>query len=422
MEYIFSIHKKNSDSLICQFNDDGFCEYINFLSIFFKIRKNGKLYIILDLNLKMTEDIKAKYESFFNENKNKIFFKIKSILDKIKLNEYFIILPKELKDSKEKICIQILLETLNYTEDNQERAKYFENKMKQYDKFDEIFENYDIKLFDKDMRIKIGESDKNKRVCRFCGKNSKGTNFRNKAHAISESLGFKNIISNEECDECNKKFGDSIEQDLLEWLKPFIPVFKIKGKKGHPEFKYQNGSMKYIEEKDIIAIWSKDNTFNQKTKEFNIKLDSYRKIKPVNIYKALVKYAIGTIENKKVLDKFNKTIKWINSDIKADKLPKIPYCITPIDMGIALKTYFRKNHDKSLPYMFCNLSFNCLQIFFIIPFSDDDSCNFTEDKEYNTFIDRIPFFKFHPENWIFQDFSSNSEVKINPSIKMQENK
>ena len=372
----------------------------------------------------MTEDIKAKYESFFNENKNKnkIFFKIKSILDKIKLNEYFIILPKELKDSKEKIYIQTLLETLNYSEKDQERAKYFENKIKQYGYFNEIFESYYIELFDKNMRRKIGESDKNKRVCRFCGKNSKETSFRNKAHAISESLGFKNIILNEECDECNKKFGDSIEQDLLEWLKFFIPFFKIKGKKGHPEFKYQNGSMKYIEEKDIIAICSKDNTFNQKTKEFNIKLDSCRKIKPVDIYKALVKYAIGTIENKKVLDKFNKTIKWINSDIKADKLPKIPYCIAPIGMGTKLSTYIRKNDDNSIPYMFCNLSLICLQIFFIIPFSDSDSCDFIEDKEYNTFIDRIPFFKFHPENWIFQDFSSNNEVKMNFSIKMQENK
>ena len=66
--------------------------------------------------------------------------------------------------------------------------------------FGNILQNYT--LYDSDDKGKIGESDRNKRKCRFCGNTIKdGTTFSNKAHIIPEAFGNKKFICNEECDK-----------------------------------------------------------------------------------------------------------------------------------------------------------------------------------------------------------------------------
>ena len=64
-----------------------------------------------------------------------------------------------------------------------------------------ILTNYNICEFGT-KRIHIGEQNKEKRICRFCNNKSENVTFKNKAHAISEALGNKTIILNEECDNC----------------------------------------------------------------------------------------------------------------------------------------------------------------------------------------------------------------------------
>ena len=52
------------------------------------------------------------------------------------------------------------------------------------------------------------------RRCRFCGRVLCETHFQKVAHAISVSLGNKKFICADECDECNEKFGQSLENDV----------------------------------------------------------------------------------------------------------------------------------------------------------------------------------------------------------------
>lgn len=71
--------------------------------------------------------------------------------------------------------------------------------------FGKLNRNYEPQLFGL-KQLKVGESDKNKRICRFCGKNQPEVKFagrKGKAHAISEALGNKKLILNEECKGCN---------------------------------------------------------------------------------------------------------------------------------------------------------------------------------------------------------------------------
>jgi len=60
---------------------------------------------------------------------------------------------------------------------------------------------------------KIFIGDKNKKQCLFCGNEDKGQ-FKKDAHVLPASLGNRSVFSHEECDICNEKFGETLEQHL----------------------------------------------------------------------------------------------------------------------------------------------------------------------------------------------------------------
>jgi hypothetical protein len=88
--------------------------------------------------------------------------------------------------------------------------------------FSEIFSNYDIHVYCLKKKYIYGNSDKSKRKCKYCGKTViDGATYNEEAHAIPESLGNKTIISADECDCCNDKFSETIDLDILDYLKLF---------------------------------------------------------------------------------------------------------------------------------------------------------------------------------------------------------
>ncbi len=81
-----------------------------------------------------------------------------------------------------------------------------------------FFKNYGIEEF---VLCPIEEvknlKPKEERICRFCGLDYSQTTFDNKPHVISELLGNKYLISDSECDRCNK-FFDNYESHLTNFL------------------------------------------------------------------------------------------------------------------------------------------------------------------------------------------------------------
>ena len=124
-----------------------------------------------------------------------------------------------------------------------QKGEDFEKMTKEIDElFGVLMDNYEMFAFDADRKnnIKIGESDKSKRVCRYCNKKSPEVSFKKVAHSISEALGNKKIITNDECDACNEKFGEGIENDLILYLNLYRVFFRIRGKNGIPKLKGKN--------------------------------------------------------------------------------------------------------------------------------------------------------------------------------------
>ena len=69
---------------------------------------------------------------------------------------------------------------------------------------------------------------KAQRKCIFCGKDT--AKFTKVAHAISETVGNKSLISCFECDVCNENFGKMFEDDLGKYMLPYKILTQTFGK------------------------------------------------------------------------------------------------------------------------------------------------------------------------------------------------
>lgn len=176
-------------------------------------------------------------------------------------------------------------------------------------------ENYSI-IFDCNIleKIKLGNiGDK----CRFCGKSYPEVTFRNIAHAIPELLDNDKLFSFYECDICNHKFGETIEDHFSKYLFPYRVGSLILGKKGKISYK--------VDEKNRLDV--SDGHFNVRestTGSIFENVDDHTcilKIKrqtyiPIMVYKALVKIALTAIPDEELYNLHN-TIEWLSKKEKS---------------------------------------------------------------------------------------------------------
>ena len=365
-----------------------------------------------------------------------ILNKFQKTLDLIEDNEFFWIDLKDNHTNEEILFIGNLIRVYNQSNDDQERAKIFEERYKsEKELFGNLLDNYDISVFDTSIKKNIGESDRKKRVCRFCGKNTKdGVTFRLKAHSISEALGNKLLVLNEECDDCNANFGSGIETDFIQYLDIYRVFFKVKGKKGIPTIKYKEGGLiKSVSKEDIpksdlihtdnlMVVVSRNIEFNEETGSLKVLLESQQKLKEVNIYKTLCKYVLSTI-NKEELPFLKKTIDWINLDDTVEKqLPNVAmtivnemFVVNPI-----LSIYINKG-NMNLPHIVAEFRFKSLIFVFVLPFSSKDAIDY-KDKEVFDLLWKVFKHYDYIKTWKFYDFSSIEKKKYQFNLNSIQNK
>ncbi|MDE5789688.1 MAG: hypothetical protein K2H96_00465 [Muribaculaceae bacterium] len=170
---------------------------------------------------------------------------------------------------------------------------------------------YKVIGYDGSYQAYIGEK---KCVCRFCGKRIPETRFRKKAHALSESIGNKYIINNEECDNCNEYFS-KIEEDFYRRHAAILSIYNIKGKNGSRKVKtetidiFDQSGIVTIEphNKESVSIRYDSNGIG--TLDFSLEL-KYHPHTPQNVYKCLVKYALSIVESQYMINLSN-AVTWI---------------------------------------------------------------------------------------------------------------
>ena len=420
--YVYSKHGSfgldiNNDS------ETAFVRYLELISIFWTVdHENGK--IILTPIQKMNTEIRNQYINFVNKykSKNPLLNRLKTALDKIVEGEYFYTSNNSTHTTEQSLFIGNLVDSYNNSTNEEETAENFTKLTEQMnDHFGELLKNYELKIFDSTQNIKIGESDRKKRICRFCGNGMNTetkTEFTLKAHAFSEALGNKSIVLNEECDTCNKSFGSSIEDDFIKYLDIYRAFYKIKGKNGVPVLEFKNNGL--IQEIDgLTTIVSQDINHNEENGDFTVLLKSKHKMANVNIYKTLCKYAVSVID-KDELNHLSRTIDWITSSREIhDPLPKVAMGISNemyVDVP-ALGLYIRKNDNINYPCIVGEFKFKALLFIFIIPFSSRDQSDFSNNENYTRFWD---FFKHYSsiKEWSFNSFTSYDKKEFQFKINI----
>ncbi|MCZ7607038.1 MAG: HNH endonuclease [Planctomycetota bacterium] len=75
------------------------------------------------------------------------------------------------------------------------------------------------------------------RLCRVCGRKAPVVKFRTEAHVIPRSLGNRWLVTQQECDECNGRYGREHDDELAKMLLPMLALLRIPGRNGPPAFK-----------------------------------------------------------------------------------------------------------------------------------------------------------------------------------------
>lgn len=174
--------------------------------------------------------------------------------------------------------------------------------------------------------------DRNNRVCRFCGKTEAEVNFKNDAHIIPELLGNKNFISNYECDECNQKFADILENNLGNFLSFYRAVTQMPGKRGIPKYK-KNGSEIQTEDGKLIVstvIGKEIVSIDEVNKKVHIEVKCEPYV-PVGVYKCFYKIFLSLIDEKDI-----RCFKWAIEWISELTLSESKYLIKPAMIHTAL--------------------------------------------------------------------------------------
>lgn len=156
------------------------------------------------------------------------------------------------------------------------------------------------------------------RTCRYCGRDENSVPFTMDAHIIPELMGENDILSMEECDECNKTFS-SYESHLAIFFRPYLTAVGVKGKKKIPEFHSRTIDndedtrmvFKHDDEgkRQLIIGSLEDYKIDEANKRASItfRLPPH---KPKYIYKALVKIALSLLPKEKT-ERYSNLFDWL---------------------------------------------------------------------------------------------------------------
>lgn len=248
---------------------------------------------------------------------------------------------------------------------------FYINKGKSKEEADEWFEKYAATFFNEyDVRYyghaKVGELERSKRVCRFCGESMPTVRFDKTAHAVPESIGgHKNLVCYEECDKCNEAFGEDVERNLCEWFDFRRSTHQVKKKSGGIPKAY--GRNYVIEDKKVSLFLDKD-----VTKE--IKLVGSGTVTLQGIYRALCKIAIDLIDNE-YLDQLKTTIKWVRfGRPKSSHYPQIAqmHGLHEVKEPIVYICSRKDRHDTdTTPLHLCIFRIFDLALLYVLPHVND---------------------------------------------------
>jgi len=165
---------------------------------------------------------------------------------------------------------------------------------------------------------------KNKK-CRFCGKDESATAFRKIAHAFPQSIGNNPLRTNYECDECNKFFGDTIEDHFAKYFLHLNVLGFVKRQSNIPVYKSRDNSIRIEAEatENTINVQCTANVtafvYDDATQTIKINFDVQPYI-PIAVFKCFVKMALSIMPEENLID-YADTVSWLIESSHRDFYP-----------------------------------------------------------------------------------------------------
>ncbi|RDC65556.1 HNH endonuclease [Adhaeribacter pallidiroseus] len=270
---------------------------------------------------------------------------------------------------------------------------------------------------------------KEKRKCRFCGRDYSQTTFNNISHIIPELLGNKYLISDFECDSCNDFFGKKYENNLANFLGVSRTLSGVKSKDNKIPIFNSSGYKLLAKRKEFYGI--KDGislslptlakgifTIDDRAGKAEIKFLKPSYV-PIKVYKAFLKVALSIIPEKYVDD-----YKYAFQHLKEDdnffsEVAKIAYYELPHNHSVAnpICFLFRKFEPKNrIPNHVFALYFQSYIFQFPLPFSLTDKNNGLYNGSPSSVTLCPPILFSEPKLGakyfrIIKDFSSQNNIK-----------
>lgn len=337
-------------------------------------------------------------------------------LKEIGMDNYYAITMNRQLDTGETMALMNQL-------DSMQNGRSLEEMMKRdLELFGDLLANYQIHANDGLERIEIGPKDKVKRICRYCHKGIPDTQFDEVAHTISEGFGNKGIITNDECDECNSYFGQEVEPALIEYLDFFRVFYGVQGKKGKIHHKY-GGNYEMVKTDDdnlkLDVVASDEEIASMPAeKPGSLKLKSHQAVAKQDIYRSLVKYALGILQPE-YMSEFGNTVEWLLGNRVIEKLPLVRFEVSAqYNEQPTVAVMIRTSGETTLPLAVSEINIMNIRFLIIIPMCDERDVPFLDNSYWDKFVN--VFKMYRARNWQLQDFSEKAKKVLTMNVNFVE--
>ncbi len=215
-------------------------------------------------------------------------------------------------------------------------------------------------------------------ACRFCSRGRPEVTFKKAAHAISELLGNRTLLSRYECDDCNARFS-VFESDLAAMSYAARMAGQVLGKKGVPSTKTREGKSRIDFKRDdgyLIQNYEDDPIAEIDEANHTLTIGGQpRGYRPLGVFKSLTKTAVTLLRDDE-LPHFKDALTWLREkDVSTNLTPgSLNFvCMSTFTPGespfgntkvILLR---RRSSDGSGPALISLVMFGCTSYQTVVP-------------------------------------------------------
>jgi hypothetical protein len=221
----------------------------------------------------------------------------------------------------------------------------------------------------------LAPDDASQRVCRFCGRRSTQVRFSNDAHAVSNLLGNRSLYSPNECNHCNRRYGQEYEDHLGKWSNLARSLAQIPGKKNKiPTFKSNDLRVESLSSGLSIHVPTPDSVDDLLAKgvpeviELSGNTESQLHV-PIRAAMALVKMACSVCPTKE-LGQCQNAIAWL-AEPQRFRMSHFPvyFAFTPGPIGDAASEaiLLHRKGDGAEPYLWFVVQFRNFRFQVFVP-------------------------------------------------------